>query len=71
MTSTGSKKPPSVKLVGKKVAMKTKTIVDALQTLSLVPSFSTTDFGGDILPENILVKNILEGSITLGVLCMY
>ena len=36
-------------------------LVDALQTLNLIPSFSTSDFGGDILPENVLVKNILEG----------
>ena len=29
--------------------------------MNLIPSFSTSDFGGDILPENVLVKNILEG----------
>ena len=52
---------PKVQLASKKAAMKTKTLVDALATLSLIPSFSTSDFGGDILPENVLVKNILEG----------
>jgi hypothetical protein len=44
----------------RKNTMKTKTIVDALQTLSLIPSFSTSDFGGDVVPEAILIRNILE-----------
>ena len=39
--------------------MKTKTVVNTLQSLRLLPSVST-NFGGDLPPESILVKNILE-----------
>lgn len=52
-----------VKVEPRNPRLKTKTLVDAMQTLKLIPSFSTTNFGGDILPENVLVKNILEGMI--------
>ena len=41
------------------VKLKTKTVIDALQSLKLIPSF-TTQFSGDVLPEAILLKNILE-----------
>ena len=43
----------------KKTTLKAKTLIDAMQTLNLIPSFSTSNFGGDVLPENILIKNIL------------
>ena len=39
--------------------LKTKTVIDALQSLRLIPSF-TAQFSGDVLPEAILLKNILE-----------
>ena len=39
--------------------LRTKTVIDALQSLRLIPSF-TTQFSGDVLPEAILLKNILE-----------
>ena len=48
--------------------LKAKTLIDAMQTLNLIPSFSTSNFGGDVLPENILIKNILgEFSKNLGI----
>merc|ERR1711860_421409 len=34
-----------------------------MQTLNIIPSFSTSNFGGDILPENVLIKNILDGMV--------
>ena len=37
--------------------------LDVLQTLHVVPSFSDT-FSGDILPEAVLLKNILEEMMT-------
>ena len=43
----------------KSTTLKAKTLIDAMQTLNLIPSFSTSNFGGDVLPENILIKNIL------------
>lgn len=50
-------------LVAKKTTLKAKTLIDAMQTLNLIPSFSTSNFGGDILPENVLIRNILEGMV--------
>ena len=41
------------------VKLKTKTVIDAMQSLRLIPSF-TTQFSGDVLPEAILLKNIME-----------
>ena len=38
-------------------------VTDVLQTLHVVPSFSET-FSGDILPEAVLLKNILEEMMT-------
>ncbi len=49
-----------MKKVAKRAKLKTKTIVDALATLKLIPSFSTSDFGGDVLPEATLVRNIMD-----------
>ena len=34
-------------------------VADVLQALHVVPSFSET-FSGDVLPEAVLLKNILE-----------
>ena len=53
----------SIKIVAKKSALRTKTLIDAMQTLNIIPSFSTSNFGGDILPENVLIKNILDGMV--------
>ena len=38
-------------------------VADVLQTLHVVPSFSEA-FSGDILPEAVLLKNILEEMMT-------
>ena len=48
-----------MKEAAKTTTLKAKTLIDAMQTLNLIPSFSTSNFGGDVLPENILIKNIL------------
>ena len=42
-----------------KPKLKTKTVIDVLQSLRLIPSF-TAQFSGDVLPEAVLLKNILE-----------
>ena len=56
----GSKTAPSkMAKAAKSTTLKAKTLIDAMQTLNLIPSFSTSNFGGDVLPENILIKNIL------------
>ncbi len=56
----GSKSAPSkMAKAAKSTTLKAKTLIDAMQTLNLIPSFSTSNFGGDVLPENILIKNIL------------
>ena len=56
----GSKTAPSkMAKAAKNTTLKAKTLIDAMQTLNLIPSFSTSNFGGDVLPENILIKNIL------------
>ena len=60
--STGGK--TKMALAAKKSTLKAKTLIDAMQTLNLIPSFSASDFGGDLLPENILIKNIIEGKIS-------
>ena len=57
------KNKSSIKIVAKKSALRTKTLIDAMQTLNIIPSFSTSNFGGDILPENVLIKNILDGMV--------
>ncbi len=49
-----------MKKAAKRAKLKTKTIVDALHSLNLIPSFSTSDFGGDVLPEAVLIRNILD-----------
>lgn len=41
------------------ITMKTKTLVDTLTTLKVIPSHQS-DFGGEVLPESIVVKNILD-----------
>ena len=38
-------------------------VSDALQTLHVIPSFAET-FSGDVLPEAVLLKNILEEMMT-------
>ena len=58
-----TKAKSSIKIVAKKSALRTKTLIDAMQTLNIIPSFSTSNFGGDILPENVLIKNILDGMV--------
>ena len=59
----GSKTGPSkMAKAAKSTTLKAKTLIDAMQTLNLIPSFSTSNFGGDVLPENILIKNILGNS---------
>ena len=58
-----TKTKSSIKIVAKKSALRTKTLIDAMQTLNIIPSFSTSNFGGDILPENVLIKNILDGMV--------
>ena len=55
----GKDEPSKMAIAAKKTTVKAKTLIDAMQTLSLIPSFSTSNFGGDVLPENILIKNIL------------
>ena len=45
----GKKRQPtesSLQAASKKASLKTKTLIDAMQTLSLIPSFSTSNFGG-------------------------
>ena len=42
-----------------KPKLKTKTVIDVLQSLRLIPSF-TAQFSGDVLPEAVLLKNIME-----------
>ena len=39
--------------------MKTKVLVTTLTSLRVIPHFHA-DFGGDVLPEAIVVKNIVE-----------
>ncbi len=42
--------------------MKTKTLVKTLTSFHIIPSGENQeDFGGDLLPEAIVIKNILEG----------
>ena len=42
--------------------MKTKTLVKTLTSFRMIPSGEgQEDFGGDLLPEAIVIKNILEG----------
>jgi len=65
-SSFGSKKgsgPSKMAKAAKSTTLKAKTLIDAMQTLNLIPSFSTSNFGGDVLPENILIKNILDGMV--------
>ena len=39
--------------------IKTRTLVTTLQSLLVLPSISAS-MGGDVLPEAVLIKNILE-----------
>jgi hypothetical protein len=39
--------------------IKTRTLVTTLQSLLVLPSISAS-IGGDVLPEAVLIKNILE-----------
>lgn len=60
-TEPDEQKSNKMALAAKKTTLKAKTLIDAMQTLNLIPSFSTSNFGGDILPENVLIRNILDG----------
>jgi hypothetical protein len=43
----------------KRNRLKTRTLVTTLQSLMVLPSISAA-IGGDVLPEAILIQNILE-----------